>query len=132
MSILQEARQLSKELHQCDDWHENSHYFLEKCDKMLPELLTYAEQREAQAIDERCRYTAIDRARSQGKLTYKQLGSVSLSSDRAQAAKELDADLPSWHKITDEEREAIQDAILCFKAYERDEKETIEVLRGMI
>jgi len=117
---------------------------------MLPELLAYAEKRETQAIDEKVKsdypgYDALpeedrDEKRYMGKdddfYILHHRGKQSL---RAEAAKELDADLSSWHKITEEEKEAIENTIAVLTDYEvncevqiGDVAPLIEVLGGLL
>jgi len=94
---------------------------------LLPELLAYAEIREAQAIA----YKADLLAKSNG-LDIHIASYDHVEEFYEQAAKELDADLSPWRRITEEEKEAIQEAIISLKSCDSDERETIEVLRHLL
>ncbi|MCK9571087.1 hypothetical protein M0R72_19215 [Candidatus Pacearchaeota archaeon] len=145
--ILSEARQLCEDLPKEDveydlkqvrviaGKNENVMKHIEtvvKMADMFPRLLAYAEMRESQAIQEHAHFIQYRCLKLYGR-------HEPIEKFKAFAASELDADLSSWHRITEEEKAAIRYAIetLRDRAYYEDEpnRECIEkatVLRGLL
>lgn len=154
--ILQEARQLLTETDQKikdpalsgteSAWVAIN--FADKMSVMLPELLAYAEIREAQAIEATAKALYPFSMPTWDHLPEEDYEKMMFSGKserffgknayRTQAAKLLDAEASAWHKITEEEKSAIRNILknplredasfTKIVVHNRD----LEILRGMI
>jgi len=138
MSVLSEARQLYADIieREGDD--------LTRERMIIKNLIDYAEMRETQAIEERAKCIALitkydldidDAWHDMPEDCYPAERWIALGKKqfREEAAKELDADLSSWHRITDTERAVIQNLIddLAEDNWKKWENE-IGFLRGLL
>lgn len=150
MSILQEARQLCKGLQEYYRAKENGYHpeceplIVSESARMLPELLAYAERREAQAIELKAKidypnYDDLpeedhDEKRCIGdKGDFHVLHYRGKRTLRVEVAKELSASLPP--RITEEEKAAIGSILNKYEQFGKDfwfDEEELKVLRGMI
>lgn len=107
--------------------------FADKMSVMLPEMVAYAEMREAQAIEAMSRYLMTS---NNDRAIYEGIGQIKSNEDfMERAAKELSADLLSWHKITEEEKAAIGSILNKYEQFGKDfwfDEEELKVLRGLI
>ncbi|MCK9571170.1 hypothetical protein M0R72_19630 [Candidatus Pacearchaeota archaeon] len=148
MSILSEVRQLLAETDQkirdptltATETAWAAINFADKMSVMLPEVLAYAEMRDAALVEERCKVIMlIEKLKRVANDPDWQSKGMEHDYDwyMREAAKELSADLPP--RITEEEKEAIENTMVVLMDYGAncevqigDVAPLIEVLRGLL